>query len=274
MRGQPEFVDSFAIAGIGCQIACDDASFLHLVASRYADFGSTGPPEVSLRVEMTSAPPGAMAAGPGPFARIGAGDGVITIEGAGFTGVFDEQSGEGWIVQPPDPSPLETFLTAIYANRLLGHGGFLLHAAAIVAPEGARVFFGPSGSGKTTVTELVGAHVVSDEIVAIRRMGDRYRVSGVPWRGQSTSADLAALFRLRQSRDVSFARLSPVATVRQLLPSVFFARTDATELERFLEVGDALARAVPAYEMHFRPDRSFWDAIPTERTEDGHGLEL
>src|SRR5947209_20400531 len=108
---------------------------------------------------------------PCPFSRVGVSDGRQTVKGASFEGVFDERAGEGWITQPPDPAPFETFLTAICARRLLHDGGFVLHAAALVAPEGARVFFGPSGSGKTTVSELIGEGVISDEITVIRRAG-------------------------------------------------------------------------------------------------------
>ena len=42
----------------------------------------------------------------------------------------------------------------------------------LTAIYGACAFFGPSGSGKTTVAEQIGEGVISDEIVAIRRVGE------------------------------------------------------------------------------------------------------
>jgi len=268
---QQEIVGTFEIAGVPCRLACPDEGLWALLASRYADFAAHAPSEVSLRVEVTSALPTDVAAYEnGPFARIGGSDGVLTIEGAGFRGTFDEPSGEGLIAQPPDPAPLETFLTAICARRLLKKEGFLLHAAAINGDPGAYVFFGPSGSGKTTLAELVGKGVITDEMVAIRRDGGRYRVFAVPWRGRRLDASLApplaGLFRLRQAPETAFTPLSPTAAVRQLLPSVFFPRADASEVSRFFEIGGDLVTQVPCYEMRFSPDRAFWEAV--------HGLSL
>ena len=271
MQPPQEFVGVFEIAGIPCRLACLDEGLWDLVVSRYTDFSVDAAPEFSLRVEVTAPPPDeASSPWAGPFARIGGQNDVLAIEGAGFHGAFDESSGEGWIAQPLDASPLETFLTAICAGRLLKGDGFLLHAAAITADDGAYVFFGPSGSGKTTVAERIGRGVITDEMVAIRRDRGRYRVFAVPWRGQRLDAPLAppvaGLFRLRQGPETALTPLSPTAAVRQLLPSVFFPRADASEVSRFFEIGGDLVTQVPCYEMRFSPDRAFWEAV--------HGLSL
>ncbi len=264
MHLQSQLVAGFDVAGVVCRVetSCDD--FWSLLSPRYADFASNDTPTISLQVELVE-PPAAdlVARWPGPFARVGGDDGGLTIEGAGFRGVFDERTAEGWITQPPDPAPFETFLTAICARHLLLHQGFMLHAASLVAREGARVFFGPSGSGKTTVAELIGERVVSDEITVIRRVGERYRVSGVPWRGSRLEAELAALFALRHAPETAFVPLAPAEAVRRLVGSVFFARADAGEIRHFLATGEEVLRRVPCHEMRFTRDRSFWDAVPS-----------
>jgi len=274
-----EIVGVFEIAGIPCRLACPDEGLWALLPPRYADFAVSAVAELSLRVEITEPPPDETPSPwTGPFARFGGRNEVLTIEGASFHGAFDESSGEGWIAQPLDLSPLETFLTAICAGHLLKKDGFLLHAAAITADDGGYVFFGPSGSGKTTVAEQIGRGVITDEMVAIRRDDGRYRVFAVPWRGQRLDAPLApplaGLFRLRQGPKTAFTPLSPTAAVRQLLPSVFFPRADASEVSRFFEIGGELVTQVPCYEMRFAPDDSFWDAIPRRRLEGTHGLSL
>ena len=275
MRRQQEVLGIFDIAGIACRVECREEAFWNLLSPRYAEFASDAIPRLRLRVEVTAPPSDdVVARWSGPFARIAGGDGVLSIEGAGFRGIFDERSGQGWIAQPLDPSPFETFLTAIFASRLLGEGGFLLHAAALVDRSGAHVFFGPSESGKTTVAELVREGVISDEIVAIRRDGDRYRVSGVPWRGQRLTAPLAGLFRLRKARETSFTPLAPVEAVRQLLPSVFFSRPSSPEVSAFFDIGGELVTRVPCYEMRFAPDRSFWHALPRLGEGEDHGRQL
>jgi hypothetical protein len=275
MRRYKELLGAFEIAGITCGLECREEGFGALLASRYAKFASDAPPEICLSVELTPPPPAdVVLRWSGPFARVAGSDGVLSIEGAGFRGHYDERSGQGWIAQPPDPAPVETFLTAICAGRLLRAGGFFLHAAALVGEDGARVFFGPSGSGKTTVAGLVGEGVITDETAAIRPSGGGYRVSGVPWRGQPLSAPLAGLFRLRKASDTSFIRLSPVEAVRQLLPSVLFARPDAPEIDRFLEIAGDLVTRVPCYEMRFTPDRSFWEGMPGRQQRERHDVAL
>jgi hypothetical protein len=274
-----EFIGVFEIAGIPCRLACPNEDLWALLVPRYAGFAVSAVPELSLRVEVTE-PSLDEASSPraGPFARIDGQNDVLTIEGAGFHGTFDESSGEGWIAQPLDASPLETFLTAICAGHLLKRDGFLLHAAAITGDDGAYVFFGPSGSGKTTVAEMIGRGVITDEMVAIRRNDGRYRVFAVPWRGQRLDTlpapPLAGLFRLRQALETAFTPLSPTAAVRQLLPSVFFPRADASEVSRFFEIGGELVTQVPCYELRFAPDGAFWDSIPRRRLEGTHGLSL
>lgn len=275
MRRQQEVLSVFEIAGITCRVECREEAFWDLLTPRYGEFASDAVPELSLRVEVTDHPPEEVVAHwSGPFARIAGTDGVLSIEGAGFRGIFDERTGEGWLSQPCDRSPFETFLTAIYAGRLLREGGFLLHAAAIVGSEGAYVFFGPSESGKTTVAGLVGEGIITDEIAAIRRDGARYRVSGVPWRGQRLAAPLVALFRLKKARETAFRLLSPVEAVRQLLPSVFFPRPNSPEVNAFFDIGGELATKVPCYEMRFAPDRSFWDTLPRLGGGEAHGRPL
>jgi len=259
---QHEIVGIFEIAGIRCRLTCRDEAFGEFLSSRYADFASDRIPELSIRVDVTTPSPGEVSLGwAGPFARIGGRDGVLTIEGAMFRGTFHEKLGEGWITQAPDPAPLETFLAAICAGQLLRNDGFLLHAAAILSEGEAFVFFGPSGSGKTTVAELIGDGVITDEITAIRREDEGYLVSAVPWRGQSLAAPLGGLFRLRKAQETAFLPLSPSQAVRQLLPSVFFPRADAREVDRFLEIAQDLVKRVPCYEMRFAPSGSFWEAI-------------
>ncbi len=263
MRGQQELLTAFDLAGIVCRIDSRHDDFWDLLSPRYADFVSNGTPTVSLKVDLVGPPADdVVARWLGPFARFGDDDGRLTVEGASFQGVFDEVTGEGWITQPPDPAPFETFLTAICARHLLHHQGFMLHAAALVAPEGARVFFGPSGSGKTTVTELIGESVVSDEITVIRRSGQGYRVSGVPWRGSRLEADLSALLALRHAPETVFTPLASAEAARRLLGSVFFARADSGEIRHFLATAEDVLRVVPCHEMRFTRDPSFWAAVP------------
>src|SRR5437867_12251608 len=137
MHLQARLVVGFDIAGIVCRVESRYDDFWSLLSPRYADFVSKETPTISLRVDVVGPPADdVVARWMGPYARIGGRDGRLTGEGAGLQGAFDEPTGQGWIAQPPDPAPFETFLTAICAQRLLHGRGFMLHAAALVAPEG------------------------------------------------------------------------------------------------------------------------------------------
>lgn len=267
MQRPPPLLSALALAGIGVRLESSDPALADLLRARYAGFPAAAEPGLALRVEVVDRPAAPPVPAAGPFATIGGAAGVLTIEGPGFRGAFDERAGRGWIVQPADPAPLETFLTAILAGRLLAEGGVLLHAAAIAADEGARVFFGPSGAGKTTVTRLVGEGVITDEITAVRRVGGAWRVSALPWRGAPGEAELAGLFAVGRARETSFRPLAPVEAVRRLLPCVFFSRADGEEVGRFLALAGDLLEAVPAWEMRLAPDPAFWTAVPRRAPE-------
>jgi hypothetical protein len=263
MQHTPQLVTVLQIAGVACRLRCADAAFASLLSARYAEFPARTEPTLAIDVTVIDPPPAAIAESwTGTYARIGGDERTVTIDGAGFRGAFDHAAGDGWIRQPAEPEPLETFLTAVYAGRLLAHGGFLLHAATIIGKAGAFVFFGPSGSGKTTVSGLVGEGIVTDEITAITPGDDGYVVSSVPWRGRPTTAPLAGLLRLTQAGETALTALSPLQAVRQLMPSVFFSRVGTAEVSRFFEIAATLTRRIPAFDLRFTPDRAFWRVVP------------
>jgi len=76
-------------------LACPNESLWALLVPRCADFAVSAVPELSLRVEVTE-PSLDEASSPraGPFARIDGQNDVLTIEGAGFHGAFDESTRE------------------------------------------------------------------------------------------------------------------------------------------------------------------------------------
>lgn len=268
MHGEQVVVIAVEIAGLTCRVECPDRAFTAALTERWAEFVTRAPADVTLHVELLAAPVDeALAVWTGPFARFSHRGPELTIEGPGFSGAFDARTGHGRITQPVDPAPLETLLSAIIADHLLNEGGCLLHAAALVGPEGARVFFGPSGSGKTTVATLVGEGVITDEITALRPTTDGWRLSGVPWRGSRLEADLDGIFRLRKGSATSFRRLGPGEAARELLGSAFLPRADGAEITRFLGIAGDLLGAAECWEMTFAPERAFWDAIPRRALE-------
>lgn len=265
MHGPPQLVGTLDIAGLACDLVCSDPAFAGVLRDRYAGFLSPRPPELTVEVEIGSVTSAVSEVG-SLYARVGGDRRRITVEGLDFRGIFDEERQRGRIVQPPEPSPLETLLTAVYAARMLREGGCVLHAAAIVSDGAAFVFYGPSGSGKTTVAELVGQDIITDEITVLRPAGAGWTVSSVPWRGTPLTAPLGAFCRLRQSLTTGFRPLAPARAVQSLLDCAFFARPDGDEVQAFLDAAAAMVSRVPVWEMRFRPDLEFWAVLPRGRT--------
>ena len=249
----------FEIAGLPCRVASDDQAFWSEL-DHYGPFQSQAAPVFSVEAVIKDPPaPLETRQSDGPYAHLDLCGERLFIAGPGFEGSFDFSAGRGTIVQPCDPSPFETFLTAILGWYLRRVGGFFLHSAALQCGEKTLVFFGPSGSGKTTLATVVGEGVLSDEIVAVRREGAGYRVHGLPWRGSARSGTLSGCFALQKASVTEVCPLTEVLAVRRLLPSIFYTTPAAEELgETFRMVSDLVAE-VPCFDLRFTPDRSAWE---------------
>ena len=164
---------------------------------------------------------------------------------------------------------LENFLRVLTASFILERGGFLLHAAGIVRGGRAYVFFGPSGSGKTTVTDLSAEDtVLSDDLTLVVRRAGRYEAAGIPFglahhRVPSTrgSFPIASLNRLVQSPGLNRVPLMGARALAEMSASLPFVMQDGRQASKAMDnVGRALAE-IPAYELLFRRDSSFWDVV-------------
>ena len=165
---------------------------------------------------------------------------------------------------------LENFLRVVFSHLIVPRGGFLLHSAGLVRDGRAHMFFGPSGSGKTTVTTLTPeATILSDDLtMVVRDAGGSYRACSVPFRGlfapEATSDatwPIAAFYRLIQDTEDRLERVQGARAVGELVGSLPFV-TDRTEIAGL--VMDTVAKAaatVPIFRLHFKKDRTFWQAI-------------
>lgn len=115
---------------------------------------------------------------------------------AGFTGEADIT-----VPHTPDISALKANNPALteddceiittaesFYNQLIPHGGFMLHASAVVLDNRAYLFSAPSGTGKSTHTSqwlklFPDAKILNDDKPAI--MLDGLTACGTPWSGKS-----------------------------------------------------------------------------------------
>src|SRR3989339_1561032 len=119
----------------------------------------------------------------------------------------------------PNKYAFDTFVRLPYSSLLLKHNGFFLHASGVISRGKGYIFTGISGAGKTTVAEASRkcGVVLSDEIVAVRKVGKSWKLYGTPFMGlmkgggTNKSAGSPKLLFLKQARENA---LKPIATER------------------------------------------------------------
>lgn len=259
---------SFSIANTALSLECPDEAFLQeLAQERYAAFVHS-PRQADIRILLhpSSSPP--------THVRMGEVN-VRQAEG-GWRFVYDTfvadvsmgaDSAEVTCLR--NAYAVDSFLRTLLALYLPQRGGVLLHASAVRHEGTGYVFAGRSGAGKSTVARLLAdrAEVLSDELVAIRRMPSGWWVFGTPFWGEFTragvnlSAPLHAIYLLRHATQ---HRLEPLprrdALTALLQCSLQFAE-GAQVAEWMLNVVTALAREASVYRLHFLPDAGFWNLL-------------
>ncbi len=156
-------------------------------------------------------------------------------------------------------------------NLLSRRDGFLLHASGAICEGKGLCFIGPSGAGKSTILRLFSKVVkkedlLNDDRLALRKSDGRWRVYGTPYHGEfraasPASADLAALFFIRQAKRNYVRPLSTGEVCRELMVQTLIPLWDKTASERVVELFASLLTGVRAYELGFLPDASVIDLI-------------
>jgi hypothetical protein len=164
--------------------------------------------------------------------------------------------------------PLDELL---FQHRLPREGALEVHACGVVWRERTLLFCGQSGAGKSTTARLWrrhvrGARLLSDDRIVLRPAGRSVRAWGTPWHGEAAfaspgAARLGALFFLRHGRTNRLRPLPRAQTAARLLARGFPPPWDAEALARALEICAAVAAAVPAFDLAFRPNASAVAAV-------------
>ena len=212
---------------------------------------------------------------------IAAEDGSMLAASHEWSCWFNQQTGRGGLalasITVSDPKAfdraVENFLRVLYAHTLLDVDGFLLHAAGLVRDGRAYLFFGPSGSGKTTVTTMSpDALVLSDDLTLVKVASEDgqliCRSSSVPFRGvfaprpeRETFYPVAGFFRLVQDASDFLVPLSGARAVGEVVSSLPFVTERHDLAGRAIDVVSKAVAGTPVFHLHFKKDRTFWDAI-------------
>ena len=195
-------------------------------------------------------------------------NGHLTVLSEEFVGGMDLRAKKGEMnILPRWPlGSLAAFLRNLYSALIISEGGLMLHAAGVVKDGCAYIFFGPSGSGKSTVTKLSNPYkILTDELVAIRRLGGTFKAYGTPYWGDNVGGingafRIGGLFKLVQSKNVYLKELSQSQATTELL-TVPYQYDTITSMEKILSTVSELTKLCPCCELHFLPDNSFWRCI-------------
>lgn len=151
-----------------------------------------------------------------------------------------------------DITPVDTPLRLLLASELPAHGGAMVHASGYADDRGAVLFVARSGGGKTTTArKLPDAHVLSDDLVAVRRTPAGWDACSLPFVGEwrrptvPRRAPLRALVFLRKADALAVGPCPASVAFPDLLQAmVWFAKGDPAAAA-LLDHAHALAAAVP-----------------------------
>ncbi len=148
--------------------------------------------------------------------------------------------------------------------------GILVHASGIIYKGKGFLFVGKSDAGKTTMAKLwrkvKGTQVLSDERVALRRIGRYYRIYGTPWLGQArifsnASAPLEKIFFLSHAEKNTIKKIPQINTISALCARSRLPHWDRAGLSASLEFIEDLSKEVPCFNLGFYPDKNVIDFV-------------
>jgi hypothetical protein len=149
----------------------------------------------------------------------------------------------------------------VIQRRLGIYGGAMIHASMAVLDGGAYLFMGHSGAGKSTIAELaetVGAWIPTDDRTILTVDGGEVTAWGTPWHGSlartsGASAPVRSISLLVQATE---DRLEPIVSsraIKEMFVRTVQAAVTPREVHSTMQSLEAIASAIPIYELHFRP---------------------
>jgi len=158
--------------------------------------------------------------------------------------------------------PLDQILMMNYLAHI---GGVLVHAAGWHMNDSGWMFAGKSGAGKSTISNLIveetGGTFLSDDRIAVRKIGSDFLMYGTPWPGDAgyavnESVPLKGIFFLSKGTQNDIKRLTISDAIARLMPVVSIPWYDREKVALMMDFCDALMGCIPMYELTFKQDKS------------------
>jgi hypothetical protein len=168
-----------------------------------------------------------------------------------------------------DELALKHALTNFYSAYIVYHNwGLLIHSSCVIENGKAHIFAGQSGAGKSTAAKLSQPRdLLSDEATLIKITSDEILVFNSPFRseivttGTKKCVPLASIQLLNQAIQNKRADLRKADSLIRLMDKIFYWSSDREETKKIMSLLKMLVERVPAYELYFKKDDSFWELI-------------
>lgn len=183
--------------------------------------------------------------------------GVYSINAESFNGKIDLKKNEARVGMQANENIFESLLRILYSVILLPNQGFLIHSLGLKRDGKGYLFPGPSSSGKSTIARGVkDFRVLSDELVAVRRIENSFYLFATPFIGEfdaqanNICAPLERIFFLNRDLPSACQRQAQLETMINLLGNIFFFTRDLQSNQEVLKLCDELSSQVAAYQMN------------------------
>ena len=168
-----------------------------------------------------------------------------------------------------DDFALKHAMTNLYSAFIVYHNwGLLIHSSCVIEEGRAHIFAGQSGAGKSTAARLSEPRpLLSDEATLIQITPTEIIVHNSPFRsemissGEAEYAPLASIQLLHQSVQNNRIKIRKPDALIQLMDKVFYWGNSPEETKAILHLLRTLVDIVPAYELYFKKDDTFWELI-------------
>jgi hypothetical protein len=255
-------IDTFrrciSVGGTGFSVTCFDQSLHGHLDRICTEFFSAELPEYELFIASRRVPQRAV-------------DYVLRVEE--FSCLLDTKSKTAAIDFNGAPSSEITAAALAHLCMVVSllKGAVLFHASAVVKNGSAYIFAGPSGAGKSTIARVSAPMaVLSQELIGITKDAETVLAFALPYAGDAElnfrangRVAVAGMFKLVKDRMNTVRLMSRPQALAEFFTIPEAAKPIISQEEYFRRYCEVIA-SVACYELHFKPDDSFW------RILDGH----
>lgn len=158
----------------------------------------------------------------------------------------------------------------IISNKIISHGGFVLHASSISHEGKGIVFTAPSRTGKSTHAAMWKkyhqASIINDDCPIIKTESGKAIVHGTPWSGEKNkamqaSSPLSAIVFLEQADRNTIRELSNKEAIPLFLPRVFLPYQSPMLMETAMQNIETAIESVPKYLLMCKADREATELV-------------